>query len=78
MGWYEERVREQINDMRFFADGKNDQGQEIFRPRALYRVFEPEIYLDVETYSITVTASRLMIRLISAYVEIEPLPHNIG
>tara|TARA_Y100000031_G_C7906152_1_gene241738 strand:- start:6 stop:437 length:432 start_codon:yes stop_codon:yes gene_type:complete len=81
MSWYEDRVREQINDMRFFADGTNEQGQEIFRPRALYRVFEPDIFLDVETYAITVTASRLMIRLISTYVEIEPvkierLPQN--
>lgn len=78
MRWYEDRVREQINDLRFIDDGKNAQGQEVFKPRALYKVFEPNIYLEVETYSITVTASRLMIRLIASYVEIEPLPYNNG
>lgn len=72
MRWYEERVREQIADMRFIECGKDENGVEHFKPRALYRVFEPDIELCVETYSISLTASRLMIRLVSKYVEIEP------
>ncbi len=72
MYWYDERVREQISDMRFYAEPKTVDGREIFKPRGLYRVFEPDIVLERDPYSITVTASRLMIRLISTYVEVEP------
>lgn len=73
MRWYEERVREQINDMRFIFKEVHE-GTEVFKPRALYRVFEPNIYLETSPFEITVRASRLMIRLISTYVEIEAQP----
>lgn len=69
--WYEERVREQIKDMRFRYAGKDEQGKELFKPRTLYRVFEPDIELEVSPYDITITASRLMIRLIVSYTEID-------
>lgn len=73
--WYEERIRAQINDMRFLYAGKDSSGIERYQPRALYKVFEPEIFLEVTPYLISVKASRLMMRIICDYVEMDcPAP----
>ncbi len=69
MSWYEERVREQINHMGFAYD-RTEGKEEIFKPRALHKLFQPEVRLEVDTYYIHVVASRLMVRLIATYVEI--------
>lgn len=69
MKWYEDRIREQIRDLRFKSAGIKD-GVETFTPTTLYKVYEPNIYLEVTPYTITVSASRLMIRLIATYIEI--------
>ncbi|MBD65721.1 MAG: hypothetical protein CME62_10975 [Halobacteriovoraceae bacterium] len=70
MAWYENRIREQIKDLRF-EKLKSENGVEYYKPRSLYQVNEPELSLEVTPYVISVTGSRLMIRLISTYVEIE-------
>ena len=70
MKWYEDRIREQIFDHGFNFSHKEKDGVEVFAPRTLYQVYEPKIRLKVETYSIEVEASRLMIRIISDYLEI--------
>ena len=70
MRWYEERIREQIFDHGFTFSHKEDNGEEVFSPRTLYQVYEPDIKLRVDTYSIEFEASRLMVRIISDYLEI--------
>lgn len=74
MKWYEDRIRKQILDNGFQFFDKEDMA-EVFKPRTLYKVYEPTIYLEVETYCITVKASRLMVRMIADYIEI-PMKEN--
>ncbi len=69
---YEAMVREQISNMGFQFHCKKD-AIEIFTPRALYKIFEPNVELEVNPYYIRVIGSRLFIRLISSYTEIEEL-----
>jgi hypothetical protein len=68
--WYEERVRTQVFEMGFKLTSKEGQ-LETYLPRALYRVYEPSMTIEVNPYFIGIKASRLMVRLISTYVEIE-------
>jgi hypothetical protein len=70
LNWYEERVRTQIADMGFELLSKEGEVEK-YCPRALYRVYEPAMVLEVNPYFIGIKASRLMIRLISTYVEID-------
>ena len=70
MSWYEERVRAQIRDMGFTLEKKLGD-REFYLPRALQKVYEVNLELEVSPYIIHIKASRLMIRLIATYVEIE-------
>ncbi len=69
LSWYEERIREQIHDLPFRYDETVD-GVEVYIPRALYKVYEPNIYLEITPYDIKFTGSRLMVRLVRAYIEL--------
>ena len=77
MSWYEERVRVQIRDMGFTLE-KKVGGREYYLPRALQRVYELNLELEVSPYMIHVKASRLMIRLIATYVEIDEVDEVDG
>lgn len=70
LNWYEERIRTQVFDMGFQLLSK-EGGVEKYNPRALYRVYEPAMTIEVTPFYIGINASRLMIRLISSYIEIE-------
>ena len=72
MSWYDDTIMEQIALMGFTQKEKSSEGIEIFEPRALMKVYEPNLYLEKTPYMIEVKASRLMIHLISENVEISP------
>jgi hypothetical protein len=68
--WYAESIRDQISALNFY-EAKSELNITYFRPRGLFKIFEPEIELEITTYCIQITASRLMVRLIKVDIEIE-------
>lgn len=69
LDWYQDRIFEQLNDLRFLKLSESD-GTFTYTPRGLYKVFESEVLIERTPYFIKVTGSRLIIRLISSYVDI--------
>lgn len=75
LDWYEERIREQLKDMRFVPKIKKGD-TEIFKPRGLYRIFESDIELERQVYWIRLRASRLFLRIIEDLIEVAPSHHD--
>lgn len=69
LNWYEERIYEQLYDLRFLKSSKSGEIT-TFTPRGLYKIYESEVSVQRTPYYIKVTGSRLVIRLISTYVDI--------
>lgn len=46
MGWYEDIIMEQIALMGFIRKEKTIDGIEVFEPRALMKVYEPNLFLE--------------------------------
>lgn len=69
LDWYQERIFEQLYDLRFLKHSKIGEIT-TFSPRGLYKVYESEVLVERTPYYIKVTGSRLVIRLLSAYVDI--------
>lgn len=69
LAWYEEKIKEQIQDMRF-RYSKTENGIEIYKPTGLYKVLESPVELEVTPYLINVKCTRMMRRVILDLVEL--------
>lgn len=70
LSWYQERMEEQARDMRFQLV-KKTQEQIIYKPQSLYKVFESKIVIDLSPYDIQISCSRMMMRIILDYVDLQ-------
>jgi hypothetical protein len=67
LDWYYNTVIGHLEDMRYSR--QNDEINIIYKPRTLYRVFEPDVIIQKDAYSLKITASRMMIRMLSDLIE---------
>ena len=72
--WYEDRILQQISDMRYREYLQTGELRK-FRPTGLYQVLESKIELRVSAYDITVKSSKMMRRILSDLVEIKFKEH---
>lgn len=67
--WYKEQIERQLNYMLYekedFFEGV------IYHPRRLYRIFESPVKLTYNPYYITISSSRMMMRILLELVEIK-------
>jgi hypothetical protein len=68
--WYQEKIIEQAKDMRFILK-EHSHDKIVFKPQSLYQVFESEIVLEISAYDLKLTCSRMMMRIILDYLELE-------
>lgn len=67
--WYEEKILEQIHDMRYREYLSTGELRK-FRPTGLYQVLESKIELRVSAYDISMKSSKMMRRILGDLVEI--------
>lgn len=68
--WYEEKIKEQARDLRFKEIFRSDN-KVVYRPSTLYRVFESEIIIELSPYDISISCSRMMMRIILDYIDFD-------
>ena len=68
--WYQERIEEQARDLRF-KEVLRSSNKIIYRPSTLYRVFESEIIIELSPYDISISCSRMMMRIILDYLDFD-------
>jgi hypothetical protein len=66
--WYEDEIKDQLAPFHYYL--KTENGIEIFSPRSLYKIYEPQLEFERTPYQIRVKGSRLMIKLLKAVTEI--------
>lgn len=69
LDWYQERIFEQLYDLRFITMNKSKEFT-TFSPRGLYKIYESDVSVERTPYYIKITASRLVLKLISSYVDL--------
>lgn len=67
--WYLERIEQQAQDMRFRQISRSST-QVIYRPTTLYKIFESDIVIEISPYDISISCSRMMMRIILDYLDL--------